>query len=270
VACLQEATASRRSNYVTELARWRENDALCKNFADLVIPMQQTTAKLVEDLLDGKGTDEEQLEAVKGGLDALIKECFKVPDAKAQDAEIKSRQVSINPYTSLSAEDVQCELENVQAIAEHKKPYLEGLIQYKKYQGISPEQYNEMETLFKEFDKDGSGNIDAKELRACLFSMGEERSTKEVADYVTKFGSKSTGLTFTQFRDLMVILIGDAGTQEGLVESFKLLSRGLDWVKESRLEELCKKPDVAYFAKEAPAKEQGREFIPWVQAVFAR
>lgn len=270
VTALQEATAARRSNYVSELARWRENDALCKNFAELVTPMQETTAKLVQDLLNGTGTDEEQLELVKGGLDSLIKECFKVPDAKAQDNEIKARQVSINPYTSLSAEDIQCELENVQAIAEHKKPYLEGLIQYKKYQGISPEQYNEMETLFKEFDKDNSGNIDAKELRACLFSMGEERSTKEVAGYVAKFGSKSTGLKFGEFRNLMVILIGDAGTEEGLVESFKLLAKGLDWVKEARLEELCKKPDVAYFAQEAPAKEEGREFTPWVKAVFSR
>jgi len=269
-AALGDATGARRSNYAAELARWRENDALCKNFAELVNPMQVTVGKLVGDLLAGQGTDEEQLELVKKGLEALIAECFKIPDAKAQDAEIKNRNISINPYTSLSAEDMQCELENVQAIAEHKKPYLVSLIQYKKYQGISPEQYAEMETLFKEFDKDNSGNIDAKELRACLFSLGEERSTKEVGEYVKKYGDGKTSLSFVQFRSLMVILIGDAGTQDGLIESFKLLSKGLDHVTEARLEELCKKPDVAYFAKEAPAMEDGREFAPWVAAVFAR
>ena len=100
--------------------------------------------------------------------------------------------------------------------------------------------------------------------------MGEERSTKEVGEYVKKYGDGKTSLSFVQFRSLMVILIGDAGTQDGLIESFKLLSKGLDHVTEARLEELCKKPDVAYFAKEAPAMEDGREFAPWVAAVFAR
>lgn len=266
---LEDATEARRGNYSAELTRWRENDALCKAFADDVNPIQTRVMKLVEDLLASKGTDEEQLSVVKTGLDDLIAECFKVPGIVKQDAEIKNRKISINPYTSLSAEDVQCELENVQAIAEHKKPYLESIIQYKKFQGISPEQYAEMETLFHDFDKDKSGSIDPKELRACLFSLGEERSTKEVAEYIKKFGTAS-GLTFQQFRNLMVVLIGDAGTKEGLIESFKLLSKGLKFVTETRLEELCKKADVAYFANEAPKLDEGRDFAVWVDAVFAR
>jgi Ca2+-binding EF-hand superfamily protein len=50
--------------------------------------------------------------------------------------------------------------------------------------GISPEQYDLMETLFKEHDTDKTHSISPKELRACLFSLGEERSKVEIASYM--------------------------------------------------------------------------------------
>lgn len=61
-----------------------------------------------------------------------------------------------------------------------KKPYLEKLIEYKQFRGISPDQYAEMEAIFKEYDKDNSGSINEKELRTCLYSLGEERLKSEV------------------------------------------------------------------------------------------
>ena len=48
--------------------------------------------------------------------------------------------------------------------------------------------------------------------------------------------------------------------------------RPTDWVSEKRLEDLqwIVVKDVAYFATEAPAKEGGRAYTPWVDAVFSR
>lgn len=77
-------------------------------------------------------------------------------------------------------------------------------------------------------------------------------------------------LKFSQFRDLMVTLIGDVGTQTGLTESFLLISRGVDFVEEKDLLELCKKPQVDYFKGEAETKETGFDFAPWISAVFSR
>ena len=206
---LPRCLAARRANYDAELARWREDDRLCKAFAAVTSPIQATVATLVDDLLTGKGSDEEQLARVNGGLQALATEGAKMSDVEAQDATLKARNVSINPYTSVRSTDIQGELQIVQTIAEERRPFLEGQIEQKKYKGVTPEQFAEMQKLFSDFDHDHSGVIDVKELRACLFSLGEERSRKEVADYVSTHGS-ANGLAFDGFHELMSTLIGDA------------------------------------------------------------
>lgn len=271
-AVLSESMAARRTFYGKELERWRENDAMCKEYADTVVPIQTTVKGMITELMANKGSDEDQLTSVKANLETLISEAFKLPQVKKQDMDIQQRGVSSNPYTSISSEDVTCELENVQQIAKDKKPYLEKLIEYKRYKGISPEAYELMDTLFKEYDKDGSNSISGNELRSCLFSLGEERSKKEIAGYIAKFG-KNGGLTFEQFRELMTILIGDVGTQEGVIESFKLISRGVDFVVEKDLTggaPSVPKADYDYFAAEAADQDAGKAFVPWVNAVFAR
>lgn len=106
-----------------------------------------------------------------------------------------------------------------------RQPYLANVVQYKLYRGIAPEQYQEMEAIFKTYDKDTSNDINEKELRSCLFSLGEERTKKEVAGYMKQFG-RNGGLAFDPFRELMITLLGDAGTADGLMESFRLLSQG--------------------------------------------
>lgn len=102
-------------------------------------------------------------------------------------------------------------------------------MQYKKYRGITPSQYEEMEQIFKTYDKDNSNSINEKEMRTCLFSLGEERTKKEVAMYMSQFG-KAGALNFEAFRELMIMLLGDAGTKDGVFESFNLLSQGRDYV----------------------------------------
>lgn len=150
-----------------------------------------------------------------------MKEAFKLPEVQKQAAAIKKRSITINPYTTLSSEMIESELANVQQIAEQKKPHLESMIEYKKLNGISPDQYAEMETLFKEADADSSNSISAKELRSCLFSLGEERSKSEIDNYMKTYG-KGKALSFEQFRSLMTVLIGDIGTKDSLTESFKV------------------------------------------------
>lgn len=71
----------------------------------------------------------------------------------------------------------------------------------------------------------------------------------------------------------MIVLIGDTGNKESTTESFKLIARGLDYVLDKDLMEgapAVPADDVAFFAKEAPEKEGGREYGPWIEAVFAR
>merc|ERR1712232_273888 len=133
---------------------------------------------------------------------------------------------------------------------------LENIIEYKKYKGISPEQYAEMETLFKDFDKDNSGSISEKELRTCLFSLGEERSKTEIKEFMKQYAKGKKELNFEQFRELMMNLIGDMGTPDGLLESFKVLSGGHDVITADQLSEFISSTNISFFEGEAPAAER--------------
>jgi len=62
-------------------------------------------------------------------------------------------------------------------------------IRIQTLRGITPEQLQEIRDSFNTFDSDKSNNIDAKELKACLYSLGEERPTSEVEAIMQKFGT---------------------------------------------------------------------------------
>lgn len=129
-----------------------------------------------------------------------------------------------------------------------------------------------METLFKEHDTDNSRSISDTELRKCLFSLGEERSKVEIAGFMKTYAKGKKALKFEQFRELMTVLIGDMGTHDGLIESFKVISSGRVAVSLEDLGELLVADDVAFFAKEAVDAEEaeGKDFNMWVAAVCSR
>lgn len=77
-------------------------------------------------------------------------------------------------------------------------------------------------------------------------------------------------LTFEPFRELMVTLLGDAGTKDGMIESFKLLSGGYDHVKPEVLAKLLEDDEVQYLKTNAKPLEDGLDFGAWVEDVCSR
>jgi Ca2+-binding EF-hand superfamily protein len=97
--------------------------------------------------------------------------------------------------------------------------------------------WQEIEAFFKQFDKDGSGRIERKELKACLFSLGEELTTAQVEAYMTQFGTGAS-LNLSQFRELMIHLIGVIHTQPSILASFEFIGHDAQTVRLAKEEEL--------------------------------
>jgi hypothetical protein len=227
---LHAALESRKALYASELQRHRENDAKCQEFAAVVKPLSAKIGSRMAEAMDTTATEEAQLSTVTAALASAPSQAPDMATIVRLEADIIARQVTINPYTSLSAEDVQGLWDNYMQVLKQRQPYLDNVVQYKLYRGIAPSQYEEMAAIFKTFDKDGSNTISEKEMRSCLFSLGEERTKKEVAMYMQQYGTNGS-LAFEPFRELMISLLGDAGTQEGLVESFLLLAQGQAFIE---------------------------------------
>lgn len=78
-------------------------------------------------------------------------------------------------------------------------------------------------TFVGRYDADRSGFIDRQELRAALFSLGEDASKHAVDDYMKRYGG-SAGMDATQFMSLMLTILGDAVELETIVLAFQVLS----------------------------------------------
>lgn len=56
---------------------------------------------------------------------------------------------------------------------------------------------------FRQFDKDGSGTLDARELRVCLRSLGEQMTDEEIDDLFAMLDSNNDGkLSYMEFTKL--------------------------------------------------------------------
>lgn len=63
-----------------------------------------------------------------------------------------------------------------------------------------------MEDNFAQFDKNGDGFLELKELKACFYSLGEERTTKDIEAMIAQHGSEK-GLTRDQFKEVMISIL---------------------------------------------------------------
>jgi spectrin beta, non-erythrocytic 1/4/5 len=266
---LRGALSKRQEAYAQELAKQQANDALCKEFAEMAEPL----AAFIKEHKDKITHSKEELEAQL----SFVEECIgsvptdKLAAAKAQQEKIDAAGITNNRHTLLSAKDLEVQFGQYNEFLSQKKTMLEEAIEHHKLRGITPEQYREIEENFKAYDKSGSGSLNAKELKACLYSLGEERGRAEIQAIIQQHGGDGADeLDYNGFKEFMITLLGDTDTQDEIVDSFKLINRG-DVATDARMEIVgMPEHDQEYIRKTAPAVEGGYDFNVWTADVFSR
>jgi centrin-1 len=88
---------------------------------------------------------------------------------------------------------------------------------------LSEEQVQEIRGAFDLFDTDGSGTIDAKELKAAMKALGFEPTKEEVRRMITDTGSDETGaISFSQFLQVMTKRMEERDPEEQMRQAFRL------------------------------------------------
>jgi len=123
--------------------------------------------------------------------------------------------------------------------------------------------------MFTNFDKDKSGDIDRKELAACLYSLGEERSAKEIAEIMKEYGDGKK-ITMAKFREFMIHVFGDSETKQEILFGLELINRHNKIATQKQMSLVLPADDMAYFAGTAPKAEGGWEFVAWVESMYSR
>ncbi|KAJ5074396.1 alpha-actinin-2 [Anaeramoeba ignava] len=266
---LENAIQQRNKAYDTELKRQQANDALCRKFADSVIPITKWILQQKDTITAAKTSLEDQLNYVDSAIANYSSSLSKIQPLKQLQAQMESAGIQNNPHTTVSLKDVTVLFEQYKNFITRKKQMLEEEIEHQKLRGITAEQMQEIEENFKQFDFDNSGTIDRKELTACLYSLGEERTPKEINKIMEEYGD-GKDISYERFKDFMIVIFGDTDTKDEIINSFILINRGFKVAKKDLMELVMDDHDINYILSTAPKVDDGYDYHAWTEEVFSR
>ena len=91
---------------------------------------------------------------------------------------------------------------------------------------LTEEQKQEIRDAFDQFDTDGSGSIDAKELKVAMRALGFELPREEIRQMIAKTaGSNVTAIDFNQFMEMMGQKILERDPYTEILKAFELFDK---------------------------------------------
>jgi len=88
---------------------------------------------------------------------------------------------------------------------------------------LTEEQKQEIKEAFDLFDTDGSGNIDAKELKVAMRALGFEPKKEEIKKMISDIDKDGSGtIEFAEFLDMMTAKMSQRDSKEEILKAFRL------------------------------------------------
>ena len=267
---IEAGLAKLKAGYETELARQRANDALCKDFADQVEPLNKFISDQKDSITNSKAALDAQLASVDHAIADLPSHQSKLDKINATFARIEAAGITDNRHTIFTSKDVDVLWKQYVIFLEKKKKMLEDEIATQRLRGVTAEQMAEIKNNFKQFDKDASGSINNKELKACLYSLGEEKTNSEIEKIMKEFGHNGE-MSEANFVEFGIRLYGDADTQEEILAGFKLINKGEEVAHTEKLEPVLKDEDFKYITTTArQISPHVYDYQHWTADVYSR
>ena len=88
---------------------------------------------------------------------------------------------------------------------------------------LSDEQKQEIREAFDLFDADGTGRIDAKELKVAMRALGFEPKKEEIKKLISDIDKDGSGnIDFNEFLQIMTVKMSERDSKEEILKAFKL------------------------------------------------
>merc|ERR1711904_327005 len=88
---------------------------------------------------------------------------------------------------------------------------------------MGEEQKNEIKEAFDLFDTDGSGSVDAKELKVAMRALGFEPKKEEIAKMIADVDDSGDGeIDFDEFMVMMTAKMGEKDSRDDLIKAFRV------------------------------------------------
>ena len=98
-----------------------------------------------------------------------------------------------------------------------------ALARPKRRTELTEEQKQEIKEAFDLFDTDGSGTIDAKELKVAMRALGFEPKKEEIRKMIADVDKDGSGvIDFPDFLDMMTAKMAERDPREEMLKAFRL------------------------------------------------
>jgi centrin-1 len=88
---------------------------------------------------------------------------------------------------------------------------------------LTEDQKQEIREAFDLFDTDGSGSIDAKELKVAMRALGFEPGKEEIRKLISQVNRDGSGtVNFPEFLSMMTTKMGERDSTEEMIKAFRL------------------------------------------------
>jgi len=208
-----------------------------------------------------------KLESLSGELDAQLKQTEEQNARLSQSLpkEIKeltdlnnqlvAAEVRSNPYTDLTIRAATSLAEQFKELVEERAKLLQGQINEKKGSTVSNEEISEFREIFQQFAKGGTG-LKWFEFKAVLSALGEDVDDEQAKKTLDSYDKDGNGfLEFNEFMDYMMKRRSDNDTEDEILEAFREIAGGRDFITEAELAPLVTPQQLAYIKKTMPPKE---------------
>eukprot|EP00005_Dracoamoeba_jomungandri_P003674 CAMPEP_0174252636 /NCGR_PEP_ID=MMETSP0439-20130205/2017_1 /TAXON_ID=0 /ORGANISM="Stereomyxa ramosa, Strain Chinc5" /LENGTH=960 /DNA_ID=CAMNT_0015333199 /DNA_START=29 /DNA_END=2908 /DNA_ORIENTATION=- len=261
---MEGAIAACKEAYEKELERQRRNDALCREYAGLVDPFLEWVASSKASVSHADSDLDAQLAHVESLIASLDQDAAPIAGIQECSDRVEAAGVVFNEYSSFTPKDIQVLWTQYQEFLSQKKQMLEQEIETSKLKGITPEEFKEIEENFQLYDEDSDGKLGKGEVRACLYSVGEEKTRSEIDEFMEQWGDESgDSVSYDQYLQFMIDLVGITATKDDILGAFDLINRGNTNCDMERMSNVMKEGDLKYFTDTAPTSDDGHDYVAW-------
>merc|ERR1712142_1351427 len=180
---------------------------------------------------------------------------------------VQEAMIFENRYTQYTMETLRVGWEQLLTSVARNVNEVENQILTRDSKGISNEQMEEFRKSFTHFDKSRNRQLDPKEFKACLVSLGYNiRDDKQgEADFQRIMAivdpNRTNKVTFDAFLDFMTRETADTDTAEQVMQSFKILAGDKPFITAQILRHELP-PEQAEYCIQRMAPYTGRDAAP--------
>jgi spectrin beta, non-erythrocytic 2 len=181
------------------LARFEKHDSQGRQVANLVEPVMERIGKMLSVLLESGESAESQRSQVQRFEESAAADLAQLPAIREGYQRLAVFAVPVNIYSTTGLLDVEILAEQGLTVLREKRELLDAELEYQRLRGLSADQFQEIERVFRMIDRGRKGVLDRASLRACLFALGEERRPQEIDRLLAVCSpSRTTTLRTTQ------------------------------------------------------------------------